>query len=272
MALFGHGDAIIETKNPLASLGHTLMQELCYAQLSVATQPTEVKARCRDRKTGLLVTKRTGLSEVVHTVTLTLEHTDWKHMGFLHDEIPASSATSINRNKDLIIPSNQTTPYEVTDVDITAQNADTVRAYVSEKGIWGDAMYLKRTADNATAPADKTEFQVDDTTSKIVFHQDLAGARILYKLDESYTAIETIGVNETWSAFGDIEMWFTGYGQNDFAEGLIYHFPEMVRTAAPPVFNYDQSPVTATVTFEANSLRGRKFPYEIYNPEYSTAA
>lgn len=67
-------------------------------------------------------------------------------------------------------------------------------------------------------------------------------------------------------------MWFTGYGEDDFAEGLVYHFEEMVRTAAPPVFNYDQSPVTATVTFEAKSKKGRKFPYQIYNAEYSTAA
>lgn len=272
MALFGHGDAVIETKDPIPALGHTLLQELCYAQLSVATQPTEVKARCRNRKTGLLVTKRTGLSEIVHTVTLTLEHTDWKHMGFLHDEIPVSTATSINRNKDVIVPSDQTTPFEVTDADITATNAAGIRAYVSEKGVWGDAMYLKRTADNTTAPADKTKFQVDDTNSKLVFHQDLAGARILYKLDEPYSAIETIGVAETWQAFGNIEMWFTAYGKDDFEEGLVYHFPEMVRTAAPPVFNYDSSPVTVTVTFEANSANGRNFAYEIYNPELATVA
>jgi hypothetical protein len=269
MALFGYGDGIMETKKPIPSLGHTLMMELCFAQLAVATQPTEVKARCRDKKTGLLVTKRTGLSEIVHTVTLTLEHTDWKHMGFLHDEIPADAATSINRNKEITVPSSQTAPYEVTDPDITATNAEGVRAYVSEKGTWGDAIYLKRV--NA-APANKKEFQVNGATGKIIFHQDLKGARILYKLDEPYTAIQTIGETETWEAFGDVQLWFTAYGEDDFAEGLVYHFEQLVRTAAPPVFNYDQSPITATIAFEARSSKGRKFPYEIYNAEYSTAA
>lgn len=272
MAIFGHGDAIIETKSIVPSLGHTLMQELCYAQLSVSTQPTEVKARCRDRKTGQLVTKRTGLSEVVHTVTLTLEHIDWKHMGFLHDELPADAAISKNTNKEITVPSNQTGVFTVTDTDITATNESGIRAYVSEKGTWGDAIYLKRTADAATAPAAKDEFQVDGTNNQIVFHEELAGARILYKLDEPFSAIQSIGTNETWESFGNIELYFTAYGEDDFAEGLTYYFPELVRTAAPPVFNYDQSPVTATVTFEANSLKGRKYPYEILNEEYSTAA
>ena len=267
MTKFGHGSLICETLNPIPSLGQTLMMELCYAGIAVQSNPTEVQSRCRDRNTGVLRTKRKGLNEIIHTVTLTFEHMDWKHIGFFHDELPQDAATSVNQTKFITVPT--ATPYEVTDVDITATTAPNVRAYVTTKGSWGDAIYLKNVT---AAPIDKTEVQVDETNSKLVFHESLAGAEVAYIVDQDYSAIQTIGYNDTWESFGNLEIWFKAYGKEDFEEGLVYHFPEMIRTAAPPVINWDQSPITVSVTYEANSVKGRVYPYEIYNAEFATAA
>lgn len=266
MTQFGHGSLTIETLNPVPSLGQTLMMELCYAGVAVQSNPTEVQSRCRDRKTGILKTKRKGLNEIIHTVTLTFEHMDWKHLGFFHDELPQDAATATNQTKFVTVPT--ASPYEITDTDITATTAPNVRAYVTTKGSWGDAIYLKNVS---VATADKTQVQVDETTSKLVFHEELAGAEVAYIVDQDYNAIQSIGYNDTWESFGNIEMWFKAFGTEDFDENLAYHFPEMIRTVAPPVINWDQSPITVSVTYEANSVTGRTYPYQIYNPEYAIA-
>lgn len=272
MTFFGSGDAIIETLNPIASIGETKMQDLCFLNLATASQPTEVKSQCRNRKTGFLETKRKGVTEIVHTITITANHYDWQALGFFHNEIPQAVASNLNVNKVVQIPSGLTAPFEITDPDIVAANADSVRGYITEKGVWGDARSLKRTADSTTAPSDGTEIQIDDANSKIVVHQSLGGAYILYKLDEPYLAIQTIGVASTWEAFGDIEMFATLYGTEDFAEGIQVHFPTLIRTPAPPVLDLTQSPATVTITFEGNSVDGRPFPYRLLNPEYAVAA
>lgn len=272
MSIFGSGDAIIQTLNPIASLGETRMQDLCFLNIATASQPTEVKSQCRDPKTGYLVTKRKGVSEIIHTVTITANHYDWQALGFFHDEIPSDFAGSINLNKRISIPAGLTAAYELTDPDLVAANAASVRVYVAEKGVWGDARALKRTADNTTAPTDGTEIQIDSANNKLVFDQSLAGAPIVYKLDDPYTSIQSIGASAVWESFGDIEMFATFFGTGDFAEGIQAHFPQLIKTPAPPVIDLTQSPATITVTYEGNSVDGRAFPYRLHNKEYSTAA
>ena len=270
MSIFGTGDAIVETLNPIASLGNkTKMQDLCFLNIATSSQPSEVKSQCRDPKSGLLVTKRKAITEVVHTVTITANHYDWQSLGFFHDELPQDAATSMNVNKRVQIPAGITAPFVITDADIVTANMGSVGVYVTESGGWGDARTLICTAPGV-APADGTEFQLDDTANTLTFHQDLAGASILYKFDQAYTAIQTIGVNPVWEAYGDMELYASLFGTGDFPAGLRLHFPELVRSSAPPQIDLSQSPATVTITFEANSVDGRPYPYRLLNPAYAT--
>ncbi|NES91867.1 hypothetical protein [Okeania sp. SIO2B9] len=267
MTQFGHGSLIIETKNIVPSVNQTVSMELCYAGIAIASNPTEVQSQCRDRKTGFLVTKRKGLSEIIHTVTLTFQHGDWQHMGFFHDEIPTDASGNVRKSEFINVPS--TAPFEVVDANITAQNAAQIRAYLTEKGTWGDAGFLQNV--NA-APSAVKEVQVDEVNSKLVFDQALAGAEVGYFYDKSYAPIQTIGASDAPENYGDISAWFKSFGDDDFDSGLAYYFPNLIRNRVPPTIDFNASPMTVSVTYEATNTKGRLFPYEIYNEEYATAA
>ena len=271
MSIFGSGDAMVETIDVVPSLGETRMQDLCFQNIAVQSQPQEVQSQCRDPKTGFLVTKRKGVTEITHTVTITATHYDWQALGLFHDEIPSDVTGNINLNKRITIPTGLTAPYVLTDPDIIAANLASIRVYVTEKGVWGDARALIRTAAPGTAPIDGTEVQIDDATNSLTFDPSLAGASILYKLDDAYAPISSIGVNTVWESFGDVQMWATLFGTGDFAEGIRIHFPRLIRTPAPPTIDFSQSPATITVTFEAYTADGRAFPYRLYNPEFGIA-
>ena len=265
MSFFGIGDLVVETLNPIASLGHTALFELCITQLATASNPTETRSQCRDPKSGQLVTKRKSVGEVIHTVTITATHYDWQSLGFFHGEIPTDVARDINKNVRVTVPAGLT----ITDTEIDATNADTVRAYVTEKGTWGDAQIIKIVS---AAPTSKYEVQVDGATSTITFHADLEGASIIYKYKEAYAPIQSIGATDTFERYGDLEMWYTAKGEDDFSEGVVYHFPKLVASVTPPTIDFSQSPATISVSFEASGNYGRGFPYELYNPELAIAA
>lgn len=266
MSEFGFGSARGETINIIPSLGTSAMMEFSMTQLSVSSQPNEVTARKRNRTTGFLETKSKGLDEIIHTVSMTWEAADWAQLGFLHGELPKDSATNLKDIKFATVPAST---YTITDPDITATNAASVRVYLTTKGTWGQAISMKNVA---VAPAANEEVQVDGAAGTLTFMAALEGAEVGYTFDDPYSAISTIGYESSYESYGDIKLWFNAYGDDDIPSGITYYFPQMTPVVGSLSIDRNASPVTMSVNYEASSVTGRNYPYIILNTEYATAA
>lgn len=266
MAEFGNGFFRAETINVIPSLGNRAAFELCYAQLANTAQPTETRARCRNRTTGVLETKSKGLEELIHSLQLTWEAATWGDMQFIHNEFAQDSSTAANDPNFSTVPA---TTFTIVDPEITAANEATVRVYLPQRESTGLPTFMKLVA---IAPAAYDEVQVDGTTNSLIFHSSAEGAEVVYFYDKSYTVIQTIGLETNFEQFGDFQAWFTSYGDFDIPEGLTYYFPRLTFNAGPPVADRNANPATYQKTFESGSVPGREIPYVVYNTDFATAA
>jgi hypothetical protein len=118
-------------------------------------------------------------------------------------------------------------PFEITDTDIGASLG--MQATVLEKGSWGDAGNLTLLATGTPATG---QFKVDGTNSKLIFNSAQAGATIAYTLIKNYTALRTLGKEQSAAQLNTIGFEGLAYTEND-GEAMKITIPKMISTKLP---------------------------------------
>jgi hypothetical protein len=199
-----------------------------------------------------------AVTEEAYALTLSFQYLDWFHLGFAYDELPqTSSNVQMPIVKTATVPISS--PYEISDADISAGNASNIKVYVPQRGTWGEANYRKRVT---AAPAAK-QFQVDDTNDKLIFHSSDAGATIQYAILKTYTSVESIGYENTADSFGKLSFVGKGYGP-EFPNGIMIYLPNITRSS---IVNMDTSSDVPefSIDFDANVPPGKRTPHQYFN-------
>jgi hypothetical protein len=199
-----------------------------------------------------------AVTEENYTLTLSFQYLDWFHLGFGYDELPQTSTNvSLPIVKTATVPSSS--PYEISDTDITVGNGSSIKAYLPQRGSWGEAGYRKRVG---AAPAAK-QFQVDTTNKKLIFHSSDAGATVQYVIPKTYTTIETIGYENTADSFGKLSFLGKGYGP-EFPNGIMIYLPNITRSSIVSIDTSSDVP-EFSIDFDANVPAGKRTPHQYFN-------
>lgn len=220
----------------------------------------EGEAESKEAKAWVAGRRKTVSSAVgdeTYTLTLSFQYLDWLHLGFAYDEIPkTSSNVTIPIIKSATIPTS--TPYEIVDADITVENSTSIKAYIPQRGSWGEAGYRKRVG---AAPAAK-EFQVDTANDKLVFHSSDAGAVVQYSILKTYSTIDSIGYESEADSFGKLSFLGKGYGP-EFPNGIIIYLPSITRSSIVSMTTDDVPEFE--IQFSVNVPPGKRTPHQFFN-------
>lgn len=255
--LFGAGNLAFCT-NDLATNGSLRGEELlfpgCIAEFELAADTNFAESYCLID--GVRQVTAGEISEETYTLTITAEFNDWTSLQIYYDELAQNSANVVvPQVKVATIPAGGV----ITDTDITAANAESVKAYISTRGSFGNRIFLKVV--NA-APA-AGEVQVDGAANTLTFPAALVGAVVTYIVDVTFTSMETLVLETVADRVGRMQFAGLVYG-TELANQMLIRIPSISRTTVPTLtINGD---VTTLVTeYRANVLPGRRRPYELYD-------
>jgi len=258
--LSGVGQLFAETQDLDADsiLGQNVFFPGQFVDFNYEGQAEVKKAKAWVAGKRKVVASATGAEE--YELTLSFEYLDWMHMGFAYDEIPQqSSNVTLPILKKGRVPTSA--PYKITDADITPATASSVKAYVSERGSWGEAGFRKVVA---LSPPGAGEFFVDTASSAhdVIFHSSDAGAPVQYIVNKSYATIESIGHEVVADSFGTLSFIGDGYGP-EFPKRVRLYLPNITRISIPKL-NTDNVP-KFEIKFTANVPASDRSPHKIYN-------
>jgi len=179
-----------------------------------------------------------------YTLTLAFEYLDWSHLGFALDEMPQESASVV---VPILKSGTANGSGVVTDADLTS--GANVKAYVSVRGTWGEARFLKA-----------TEFTVGAGT--LTTSATFAGAVLEYLIEKTYSSIESIGHATEATSYGKLSFVGRGYGP-EFPQGILISIPDITRSSIPSIASQDVP--RFEINFSANVPPGSRTPHRFYN-------
>ncbi|AFY60362.1 hypothetical protein [Synechococcus sp. PCC 6312] len=189
------------------------------------------------------------------TLQLAFQYLDWFHLQLAQDELATNVNVTLPIYKTVTVPA---TPFKITDADISSAGiASSVKAYVTDRGSWGEAGYL--VAESGTLAA--REFEADHTDTSITFHSGLAGASVTYVVDKAFTSIPSIGKAPDAIKIGEVSFIGKGYGP-EFPNGVFIHIPSLTRSGSPSL-QTDDVP-TFEIPFDCNVASGYRTPVQYY--------
>lgn len=198
---------------------------------------------------GKLKVVSSAVGDESYSLTLAFEYLDWSHLGFAMDELPqVSSGVKVPIMKSGIANASGV----ITDAEIVN---DEVRAYVSARGSWGEARYLKT-----------TEFSVG--TGTLTTSATFAGAPIEYVFNKTYANIESIGHEAVSTGYGKLAFVGMGYGP-EFPKGVQIYLPSITRSSIPSIQTQDVP--RFEINFSVNVPAGARVPHKFYNVATATA-
>jgi hypothetical protein len=175
---------------------------------------------------GKLVTAGTATGEETYVLKLGIEAIKWQDIQFALGQLSTVASTlSLPERKEATVP--LTTPYEITDADITDTS---VWVTLRDKGAWGLPKPLTKVI---TTPS-TGQFQVDAENNKLIFPAAYAGARILYRVFVEQTAIDAIGVSATPTLLNELSFSGVTYGDTETGQFKFY-IPKATRSSAPSI-------------------------------------
>lgn len=245
--------------------GGNIVHPGCIASFQLEADVNFIEARCLIG--GERVITASKINERVFTATLSFERVDWNTIELAFGEF-GTAATG----QYLTVPTLKSATVdgagEIVDTDITAGTADSVRAYLSTVGSSAATTtqvgYLTKVA---VAPAAETEFQVDDTNTKLVFDTGLAGSVVQYSIDKTYTSIDAIGL-PTGGAAGGAEydnITFSGViSGTESVNGYQIILPKLTRISQP-AFSVTGDLTALEIQYRAEVSAGERAPYLIYS-------
>jgi hypothetical protein len=209
---------------------------------------------------GELKTVRTVKGSSTYSLEISFNELDWMHMGFAKNEFPK---TGSNVALPSILSANvpSASPYEISNAFFTAANDTTygIYAVVTADGAWGPSGGLIR---GATTPA-SGEVVLDAANTKLVFHEDQAGAPVDIPIFATKSSIEFYGGPGVATKFGVFELWGQIFVPS-IAAGIWRRYPQ-VEIVSEPSVTIDNNVPTVTVQCSAGIPTGWEKPYAEYN-------
>ncbi len=218
------------------------------------SQKKEAKAWVGGRRK----TVSSAVGDESYTLTLSFQYLDWNHLGFAYDELPQTSSNVVLPiTKSAVIPS--ASAYEIEDDDIVSGNASSVKAYIPQRGSWGEAGHRERVGSAPSAG----QFQADGTNNKLIFNIADAGATVQYTVAKTYTTIDSIGYEATADDWGKLSFLGKGYGP-EFPNGIIIYLPSITRASIVSMDTSQDVP-EFSIEFTGNVPAGRRTPHQYFN-------
>lgn len=197
---------------------------------------------------GSLSTASSAVGEKTYSLTLAFQYLDWSHLSFAMDELSQrSTAVKVPVVRSGIANASGV----VTDPEIVNDDA---RVYVSTRGPWGEARYLK-----------KTEFTV--APGSLTTSATFAGAPFEYTFVKTYASIESIGHESQAMGYGKLAFVGLGYGP-EFPQGIQIYLPNITRSSIPSIATDDVPEFE--INFSANVPAGGRVPHRLYNVATAT--
>lgn len=196
------------------------------------------------------------------TLNLAFQFLDWSHLQLAAGELATNVNVTLPLYKTITVPG---TPFEVTDADITSATiASGIKAYVTNRGDWGEAGYLSYNSGTLAAREFKGDYAPADpgpASNKIIFHSGLEGATVTYVVNKSFNSLPSIGHSATPIRLGDLGFVGLGYGP-DFPKGVYISIPSITRSGQPSL-QTDDVP-TFEIPFDCNVAPGFTSPVQYY--------
>lgn len=202
--------------------------------------PKEAKAWSYD---GKLKTVSSAIGQESYILTLAFQYLDWSHLGFGLDEMPQ---TSISVTVPVMKNAEADSAGTITDADIPATE---VKVYVSSRGEWGEARYLKASEFTANAGSIQTSAA-------------FAKAPMEYTFERAYNSIQSIGHESEATSYGKLSFIGMIHGP-EFPNGVIMHLPDITRQSIPSIQTGDVP--RFEIQFAANVPSGSRVPHRFYN-------
>lgn len=193
---------------------------------------------------GRLQVLSSAVASVTNTLTLDLDHITWSGLGWAFDEVPSTSTAQVVPYTKAAVADGSG---DIADADI--EGTETVYAYVSGRGTWGEPGAIPNTSVTVSA-------------GSIGVSATYANAPITYHWNRSIASIQTIGVNPNPQRYGKLAFSGLGYGP-EFPDGIIISIPDITRKSSPSLETSDVPRMT--VEYSANVPAGSPSPIRYYN-------
>ena len=264
--IFGAGSLAFRTTelDPNSLRGEELLFPGCIAEFELTADSDLLEAFCLQN--GKRQRVATAIGEETFTLSTTIEFIGWDTLQFAYDELAqTSSSVAIPVVKVATVPASPG-PYTIVDTDITAANEASVLVHLSERSGLNPRLFMNNTS--PAAPTALNEFSVDGGTNTITFDASAAGLLVTYCYDKICTTVDTLFVENTADSWG--KLLFTGVANGtEFGDGVQIVIPDLSRVNTPTL-NIDGTTATLEVEFSANSLPGKRKPFELYRLDSCT--
>lgn len=259
--LYGAGSLYVVSKDlgPSSLRGENILHPLSIASFELAFEDNNIEAKALiDGKRQVVAS---AIAESIATLTLTYEYMDWQTLGLAFADELASTTTDLDwtslRSVRAVADATPATKAVVTDAAIagTETVGDDILVYVSTQGTWGDRKYLE--ASEVTVAAGKLELNVK-----------YVGAIIQYTIKETYSSIETIGLETNYDTIGTLAFQGTVAG-TEFDKGMGIIIPKLTRISTPS-FTVNGDLAEMSVEYRAEVPTGKRRVYEFYNLSTAT--
>lgn len=232
--------------------GQELLMPGCIASFTLTPDEQVQDALCLED--GIVQVAASAITQRIWNLDLEFQFQDWASVQLAYDEI-AQTVTDITLpiTKTKTIDANG----EIDDPEITTANQYTVLAYLKER----TPVFMLNTG--GATPTLPNEFQVDGLGHKLTFLTSQAGKKVQYRIDKTYTSIESIGDASAYERFGTLTM--SGIvGGTSFARGMQIIIPELNRIGSPELA-ISGDLVTLTLKYRLSTPFGERAPFRLYN-------
>lgn len=247
--------------------GENLLHPLSIASFELSFEDNNIEAKALIDGRRQVVAS--AITESIATLTLTYEYNDWQTLGLAFADEVASVSTNIpwtslrSKKAELGVkvtpgpefgdPEVEEPKAVIEDTGITGdeEKGEDVMVYISSQGTWGDRKYLKA-----------EEFEL--VAGKIFLDPKYEGAIVQYTVPETYSTIETIGLESQYDQIGRLHFQGVIAGTEAGRGGVGIIIPQLTRISTPSItVNGDLSEMT--VEYRAEVPDGKRVPYEFYN-------
>lgn len=209
--IYGLGSPIFETKTATPFMLFVEPMEF-----SIEGEPEEKEST--KYKDGKIVTAGSFVSKETYTLTIGIEAITWQVIQFAYGLLAGVTASA--PLPQLRFGTVDPTTYTIDDADITTE--DVLATVV-------DGSPLIKTA--AVGSPAAGQYKVDTTNNELLFNSALAGATVAYRVFETLTNVETIGVEAAYTAFNTFKFSGLGYHGDGFKVQIVV--PSLSKVGIP---------------------------------------
>lgn len=240
--LYGVGDLELTTTN----LSENFLLPIPAIEFELAGESEKKTARRYEK--GEIVIAGSRRTAATYTVTFGIEAINWLQMQVAYGELAQTNASvALPEIKYAVVP--KSAPYEIADADITS--ADVLCTDLS----------LQPLTKAAASPPAAGEFFPDTVGNKLEFNAAQAGAGVAYKLNKTYTNIESIFAGSSADILDSFSFSGIAYG-DELGGGAKIVIPSISPANIPSLSAQDVSKFE--LTYDLQTPLGKRKPFELY--------